>query len=270
MENLGVIIGIAVAVAVAVWFVGRRAAPTRRTLATVIGLVVAGVAAAAAVYGLETMRDGGEDAATVDQAMASARAMPLVGPVLDDVPGAEDRLRAALREEIRQPTTQGPSRPLALMSELRAGHIVPALKATDEASAAAVIDARAGLLKHLRQTDLVVCKEFAVTGIQRGDKLDATGQKLLRDTLATLEQAYRSGRKAQARGAAPPPVATDAEARTLLIEAGFVQADLDRLARLARLPNEEACDMALKFNDAPSKLPADARGALMRYLLTVQ
>jgi hypothetical protein len=28
--------------------------------------------------------------------------------------------------------------------------------------------------------------------------------------------------------------------------------------------------MALKFNDAPQKVAADKRGALMRYLLTVQ
>ena len=75
---------------------------------------------------------GGDDALAVDQAMTSARALPMVGVVLDDVPGAQDRLRDALREELRQPTTQGPSRPLKLMSELRTTHIVPALKAADD------------------------------------------------------------------------------------------------------------------------------------------
>ena len=270
MENLGVIIGIAVAVAVAVFFANRRATQPQRARLAAISLVVAAVVAAAAMYGLSAIRGSGDDTASVDQAMASARALPLVGLVLDDVPGTEDRLRAALREEMRQPTTQGPSRPLKLMSELRTSNIVPALRATDEASAAAVIEARAALLKNLEQTDLVVCKEFAVTGIQRADKLDATGQELLRDMLAALEKAYRSGRAAKAAGAAPPAVATDAEARGLLTEAGFQPADFDRLARLARLSNEEACNMALKFNDAPAKLPADKRGALMRYQLTVQ
>ena len=194
MENLGVIIGIAVAVAVAVFFGTRRATQTQRLQAAAIGLVVAGAVAAVAMYGLKAMRDSSEDISTVDSAMASAHALPMVGVVLDDVPGAQDRLREALREEIRQPTTQGPSRPLKLMSELRVTYIVPALKAADEASAAAAIDARAALLNTLKDSDLVVCKEFAVTGIQRSDKLDATGQKLMSDLLAALEKAYRSGR----------------------------------------------------------------------------
>jgi hypothetical protein len=270
VENLGVIIGVAVAVAVAVFFGTRRAAQTQRLQAAAIGLVVAGAAAAAAMYGLKAVHDGGDDSAAVDQAMASARALPMVGLVLDDVPGAQDRLREALREEIRQPTTQGPSRPLKFMSELRTTHIVPALKAADETTAAAAIDARTALLKHLRSTDLVVCKEFAVTGIQRSDKLDATGQKLMSDLLAALEKAYRSGRAAKAAGTPAPAVASDGEVRALLAEAGFQPADFEKLGRLARLPNGEACDLALKVNDAPQKVPADRRGALMRYLLTVQ
>jgi hypothetical protein len=269
VENLGVIIGIAVAVALAVFFANRRAAQPQRLQAAAIGLVVAGVAAAAATYGLQAVQ-GGEDTAAVDQAMASARALPMVALVLDDVPGAQDRLREALREEIRQPTTQGPSRPFKLMSELRASHIVPALKAADEASVAAAIDARIALLKHLKSTDLVVCKEFAVTGIPRSDKLDPTSQKLMSDLLAALEKAYRSGRAGKAAGTSLPVVASDAEAHTLLTEAGFQAADFDRLKRLARLSVEEVCDMALKVNDASQKVSADKRGALMRYQLTVQ
>lgn len=270
MENLGVIIGVAVAVAVAVFLGNRRAAQPRRLWAAAIALVGGGAVAAVVVYGLAALRGGGEDAAAIDEAMASARALPMVGLVLHDVPGAEDRLREALREEIRQPTTQGPSRPQKVMSELRSTHVVPALRATDDANAAAAIDARIALLKHLKSTDLVICREFAVTGIQRSDKLDPTGQKLLSDQLATLEKAYRSGRAAKAAGGPAPAVDSDSEVRALLTETGFQPADFDRLARLARLPIEEACDLALKVNDAPSKVPADKRGPLMRYLLTVQ
>ena len=269
MENLGVVIGIAVAVAIAVFFANRRAAQTQR-LRAAIGLVVAGLAAAAALYGLKALQGNDEETTAVEQAMASARSLPMVGVVLDDVPGAQDRLREAFREEIRQPTTQGPSRPLKLMSELRASHIVPALKAADEASAAAALDARTALLTHLKSTDLAVCKEFAVTGIQRSDKLDTTGQKLMSDALAALEKAYRSGRAAKASGRPSPAVASNSEALTLLAEAGFQAGDFDQLKRLARLPNEQVCDMALKVNGAPRKVAADKRGSLMRYLLTVQ
>jgi uncharacterized protein YdbL (DUF1318 family) len=90
------------------------------------------------------------------------------------------------------------------------------------------------------------------------------------DLLAALEKAYRSGRAGKAAGTSLPAVASDAEARTLLAEAGFQAADFDRLRHLARLPVEEVCDMALKVNDAPQKVSADKRGALMRYQLTVQ
>jgi hypothetical protein len=270
LENWGVIIGIAVAVAIAVYLRDRRAAQPQRVRAALIGLGVAAIAAAAAVWGLELLRAGDEDKTTLDQAIASARALPMVGVVLDDVPGSEGLLRAALREEIRQPTTEGVSRPLKLMRELRTAYVVPALLATDEASAAAVIEARAQLLRHLQSSDIFVCKEFALTGIQHSDKLDATGQKLMRDVLAALEKAYRTGRAAKAANAAPPPVASDRETRALLAQAGFSAADFDKLARLGRLSDEEACDIALKFNDAPAKVPADKRGALMRYLLTVQ
>src|SRR5258705_7953422 len=204
-----------------------------------------------------------------DQAIGGPAPLPMGGGVLGDGPGSEGLLRAALKEEIRQPTAEGVSRPLKLMRELRTEYVVPALMATDEASAAATIEARAVLLKHLQRSDLVVCKEFALTGIQRRDKLDATGQKVLRDVLAALEKAYRSGRAAKAGGALPA-VASNADARVLLGEAAFGQSDFDKLARLARLSNEDACDIALKFNDAPSMLPADKRGPLMRYLLTVQ
>src|SRR5260370_17979746 len=143
------------------------------------------------------------------------------------------------------------------MSDLRVAYIVPALKAADEASAAAAIDARAALLKTLKDSDLVVCKEFAVTGIQRSDKLDATGQKLMNDLLAALEKAYRSGRTAKAAGTPTPAVPNDPAARALLTEAGFQPADFDRLSRLARLPNEAACDLPLNVNDAPPKVPPD-------------
>ena len=71
MENLGVIIGIAVAVAVAVFFGTRRATQTQRLQAAAIGLVVAGAVAAVAMYGLKAMRDSSEDISAVDSAMAS-------------------------------------------------------------------------------------------------------------------------------------------------------------------------------------------------------
>jgi len=269
VEKLGLILGIAVAVAVVVYLRSRATVQAQRVRAAVVGLVAAGIFATAGVFAFDAIRNDAEDTAVLDQAIASARALPMVSVVLDDVPGSENRLRVALKEEMHRPTAEGVSRPLRLMRELRADYVVPALRATDEASAAAVIEARGALLKHLQATDLVVCKEFALTGIQRTDRLDATGQKLLREVLAALEKAYRSGRTVKTADA-HAPVASDTEARALLKEAGFTPEDFEKLSHLARVSEDDACAIALKFNDAPSKLQADQRGPLMRYLLTVQ
>lgn len=270
MESLGIVVGVAVAVGIGL-YIRLRSAPTAlRMRSALIGVAVAAVVAAAAVYGPRLL-SGANDTARADQALAEARTLPLVGLVLDDVPGAEARLRTALQEEIRNPTTKGPPRPLVVMSELRAAHIVPALKASDAADAMAVLAARNALLRYLHSVDLATCRELALTGIQRGDKLDPAGQKLLRDMLAAMEKAYRSGRAAiAASSAASRPVPADADIRTLLAEAGLTDADFEKLQSLARLSNEDACNLAIKLNQAPEKLPEDKRAPLARYLAAAQ
>lgn len=264
------VVGVAAAVAIVMFLRGRQLDRTQRLRSAAVGFVMAGIAAGLVMYVVQMLRTSNEDAAVVDQAVASAHSLPMVGVVLDDVPGSQQRLREAIKEEMHRPTTEGVSRPLKLMRELRADYVVPALRAADETSAAAAIEARSALLKHLQTTDLPICKEFALTGIQQTERLDATGQKLLRDVLAALERAYRSGRAVKSTDSAPPRVVSDAEAHTLLAEAGFTPAEFDKLAHLARLSEQDACAIALKFNEAPAKVAAEKRGPMMRYLLTVQ
>jgi len=265
-----VVAGVAVAAAIVVYLRSRELEGTQRLRSATIGLVMAGIAAGLVVYIVHMLRDSDEDTAMLDQAIASAHALPMVGVVLDDVPGSQQRLRDALKEEMHRPTTEGVSRPLKLMRELRADYVVPALRAADEASAEAAIQARSALLKHLEETDLPICKEFALTGIQQTERLDAAGQKLLREVLAALERAYRSGRSVKSTDSAPPRVVSDAEAHQLLAEAGFTAEEFDKLAHLSRLSEQDACTIALKFNEAPWKVAATKRGPMMRYLLTVQ
>jgi hypothetical protein len=265
-----VVVGIAVAVAIVMFLRGRGLDRPQRLRSAAIGLVMAGISAGLVLYVVQMLRPEDEDTAVLDQAVANAHALPMVGVVLDDVPGSQQRLREALKEEMHRPTTEGVSRPLKLMRELRTDYVVPALRAADEASAAAAIQARSALLKHLQTTDLPTCKEFALTGIQQTDRLDETGQKLLRNVLAALESAYRSGRSVKSSDSAPPRVASDAEAHALLAEAGFSGDDFDMLSHLARLSEHDACAIALTFNEAPWKVATERRGPMMRYLLTVQ
>ena len=268
VEKVVIVVAITVAVVAIAYLFGRSRPASQQLKRTVIAAIAAAIAGSATVYGLEYLT--GSDTELVDQAVSEARALPLVGLVLDDVPDAEARLRKALSEELRSPTTQGPPRPLALMTELRATQIVPALKATDAADAQAVLAARLALMRHLKSVDPATCRELVLIGIQRGEKLDATAQKLMRDMLAAMEKAYRAGRAALKASTAPPPALGDADVTAVLGEAGLTPADFEKLRTLQRLSNEEACDLGIKLNEAPVKLPADKAGALARYLAAAQ
>ena len=268
MEKIAVIVVVALGAGAALYLFGRTASSRQRLTRAVAAAIAGALAAAGAVYGLETLT--GDDTQMVDNAMVEARTLPLVGLVLADVPDAEPRLRASLREEIRNPTTQGAPRPLVLMSELRASHIVPALKAADAADAESVLAARIVLMRHLRGTNVQACRELALIGIQHADRLDPQGQHLMRQMLAAMEKAYRSGRTAMKSGTATPPVPNDTEARDLLVEAGLTPVDFEKLQNLAKLSGEEACELGIKLNGTPSRLPPDKAGGLARYLAAAQ
>lgn len=269
MEKITVIIVVALVAATALYLFGRTASPRQRLIRSAAGMVAGALAAAGAVYGLEALT--GDDAQMVDNAMTEARTLPLVGLVLADVPDSEARLRATLKEELRNPTTDGPPRPLVLMRELRAAYIVPALRAADAADAESVLAARVALMRHLSGTNVAACRELALIGIQRADRLDAQGQHLMRQMLTAMEKAYRSGRTALgSSGAARPPVPNDTEARELLVEAGLTPGDFEKLQNLAKLSAEEACELGIRLNTTPSKLPPDRAGGLARYLAAAQ
>ena len=268
MEKIAVVVIVAVAAGAALYLFGRTASSRLRLIRSMAASIAGALAAAGAVYGLEALN--GDDTQMVDNAMIEARTLPLVGLVLADVPDAEVRLRASLKEELRSPTTQGAPRPLVLMSELRATHIVPALKAADAADAESVLAARIALMRHLRGTNVQACRELALIGIQHADRLDPQGQQLMRNMLTAMEKAYRSGRTALKSGAAAPPVPNDTEARDLLVEAGLTPADFEKLQNLAKLSGEEACELGIRLNGTPSRLPPDKAGGLARYLAAAQ
>lgn len=268
MEKIAVIVVVALVAGGALFLFGRNVSSRQRLIRSGAATIAGALAAAGAVYGLEALT--GDDTQMVDNAMTEARTLPLVGLVLADVPDAESRLRTSLREELRNPTTQGAPRPLVLMTELRATHIVPALRATDAADAEGVLAARIALMRHLRGTNVVACRELALIGIQHADRLDPQGQKLMREMLTAMEKAYRTGRAAVKSGAAQPPVPNDTEARALLVEAGLTPADFEKLQNLAKLSGEEACELGIRLNATPSKLPSDKAGGLARYLAAAQ
>jgi len=198
-----------------------------------------------------------------ERALAELRALPLIGAVMADNPGAEARLRTAIEEELRKPSQDGTTRPLAMIADLRRQYILPALRSADDASAIAAVAARAALAGYLQRVNPAACREFAAGGIQRPDQLDSEGQRLFRNVLQAVEAAYRSGRAAGK--------ATQTQSREdildMLRQAGFEKIDFDRLNAFATLSNDVACQVELKVDQVPAKLAPDKRGAFARFVL---
>jgi hypothetical protein len=229
----------------------------RRKLATsiAVALIVLGVAiwGGYAVY---------QEFSPTEKALADLRKMPLMGLAIADHPEIQDRLREAMREEARNPTTSGPSRPLQIVGELRRDIIAPVLRKADDATVVAAMASRVELVKHLQKADPPACREFAIGGISRPDKLDAEGRQLFRNVLVAMEAAYRSGRDGKAK-----PMPSRDQVHDMLRQAGFTKADFDKLDNFATLSDEASCEMELRSDGAPPHLPADERCPYSRFMV---
>jgi hypothetical protein len=229
----------------------------KRNTTIVIAVLAAGiVAAAVAAWAVKSFTG----TSATDQAMAQLHAQPLVGVVLADNPAIEARLRTAVEEDQRAP--QATPRAFLAVSEMRRTIVGPALAAADDASALAVMKARADLVGHLETTDLAACRQFSGDGIRDVNKLDDEAQRLFHAMLTTMEAAYRSGK---ANGKGKPP--TNEEFAAMLRSAGFTPDDFAKFSQAATLKDDELCKLEFRIDDAPSKLPEDKRGAFARFVI---
>jgi hypothetical protein len=201
----------------------------------------------------------------VDTALDEVRRRPLIGLVMADNSGVEGRMRKAIEDEIRSPTPRGGlARPYSLIADLRRQYIVPALRASDDATAVAAVAARAAFVGYLRQNDTAACREFALGALQRSDGLDGEARRLFGLMQQAVEAAYRSGQASKQQR----PLPDRAELVALLEKAGFRKVDFDRLNFFQRLSNEASCDVELKVDMVPPLLPPDKQGPFARYVLT--
>ena len=200
----------------------------------------------------------------VDRALDDIRRLPLIGLVMTDTPGAERQMRKAIEEELGNPTRTGLSRPYALVADLRRQHIVPALRAADDASALAALAARADFVRYLRRADTAACRQFALGTLQRPDLLESEGRQLFAEYLQALETAYRNGKA----GGKPQPFLSRDEITEALKQAGFTKMDFNRLQAFQTLSNEVSCDVEIKVDAAAERLPPPLRGPFARYVLT--
>ncbi len=236
----------------------RRVEPegNRIVAAIVVAIVVVLFAAGGWYYFTST--------SPTEKALAELRALPLVGAVMADYPDAEKRMKSAIQEEQANPSQGGLTRPLAVIGELRQQYILPALRASDDTTAQAAVAARGALAVYLRKANPAACREFAAGGLRQPDKLDAEGQRLFRNVLQALENAYRNGKAA---GGKAKPLPTRTEIQDMLRDAGFQKIDFDRLNSFATLSNDVACEIELKVDQVPPKLAAEKRGPFARFVL---
>ena len=230
----------------------------KRSTTIAIAVLAAGIVAAAiAAWAVRSFTGN----SATDQTMAQLRAQPLVGVVLADNPAIEARLRADVEEDQRNP--QATPRAFLTISEMRRTIVGPTLAAADDASALAVMKARADLVAHLEKTDLAACRQFSADGIRDVNKLDDEGQKLFRIMLTAMEAAYRNGK---ANGGKGKP-ASNEEFAAMLRSAGFTDDDFAKFSQAATLKDDELCKLELQIDDAPGKLPEDKRGTFARFVI---
>ena len=200
----------------------------------------------------------------IDRALDDVRRLALIGAVMDDNPGAEDRMRKAIEAELNSPTPAGLSRPFSVVADLRRQYIVPALRAADDASALAALGARADFVRYLRRADTAACRQFALGTLQRPDLLESEGRQLFGEYQQALQVAYRNGKAA----GKPQPLLTRDELTAALKQAGFTKMDFNRLQGFQTLSNEVSCDVEIKVDAAAALLPTEMRGPYARYVLT--
>ncbi|MFO1084962.1 MAG: hypothetical protein U1E21_10380 [Reyranellaceae bacterium] len=197
----------------------------------------------------------------IERAMQSARETPLVRLVLADNPALEQKLRAAVEEEIRNPLKR-PLPSLQFGAETRKQYILPALRNADDASALIAVRELADVLRYLQTADPALCRDYGISGLQDPSRLDPRATELIKKAFASQEDAYRVGKSAP-----PQPTLSTNELIDLLVSAGYKDEDLDRLFKYEQLGIKDACTATVKMYTAPALLPPAKGGALARWLL---
>ena len=189
--------------------------------------------------------------------------MPLVGLVIAENPALEQRLRAVIADELKNPG-QVPSPGSRFGVEVRQQYIIPTLLAADDDSALKAAGGMEVLAQYLQTKDPALCRELGLSGLHNANKLDADGKILLEQALALQEQAYRNG-----KGGSPRAALKTEEIGPVLGEAGYTDKDLQQLSVFEKLSTADGCAATVKLYGAPRGLPPARGGTLARWLLTV-
>ncbi|HTE80110.1 MAG TPA: hypothetical protein VK634_05390 [Reyranella sp.] len=234
---------------------------SRKIGQTILIVLAAAVVAAVIGFGANYLR--APSSADVERGVEAAKEMPLVGLVIAENPALEEKLRAVIADELKNPG-QVPSPGSRFGVEVRQRYIIPTLLAADDDSALKATGGMEVLAKYLQTKDPALCRELGLAGLQNANKLDADGKVLLKQALALQEQAYRNGKA----GSPKTPLKTE-EIGRVLGEAGYTDKDLEQLSTFEKLSTVDGCAATVKLYGAPRALPTARGGTLSRWLLTV-
>jgi hypothetical protein len=268
MENYGAIIGFAIAIALGAYFRSKHpaASPPRKFMQWIAILVMAAATAAVGSLGGSYLHKvaGAPTESDIDRAVQVITDFPLIRLVISENPALEAKVRVAAEDELRHPNAGFPKPTNKVGVEIRQQYIVPALRNADDAVALSAVATLQRIVAHLQATNLDLCREFAVSGLQDPGKLDAEGHALFIRSLAAQEDAYRNGKTAN-----PKQAIRDEDVAGLLRESGYTPADFEQLHNFAKLSPQQGCATTVKLYSAPGRLPAAPGGQLARWLLTL-
>jgi hypothetical protein len=202
----------------------------------------------------------------VERTLQSLRANSPFSAVFADHPEGEAALRQAIAADIaaKQPTDDARSRTNGVLGDLNRRFLAPALGNADDPSALKAAAAYTELAVYLQAHDVAACRDLGASAMQDIDRMDGQAKELMKRLVATLADAYRNGRAATTTR----PKLSDERAGKLLGQAGYVQADLDRLSNFVKLPAGEACTATVKLYSAPGRLPPADGADLARRLIS--
>lgn len=259
------IIGIVLGIALASWLQRRRgdqkASRLRNLAETVLIAGVAGIAAFSARYGVRHLEAYFRTDSYIDRSLAQAKKLPLIRRLIEDVPGAEQTIREALKQDRGAGSSDASFKAIA---SLRTQYAMPAFRAADDQKILAMWQANGRVMRWLAENDVPRCAEFFSRGLQEPDKLGSEFMVHFNNLLVATEVAYDNGRGKPAR-----EVVDDEVLGTIIIDDfGMDEESILAVLEPANADPRTLCGVGLLWSDEIERVPFERRVPFVRRLLS--
>ncbi|MBN8944746.1 MAG: hypothetical protein J0H01_34895 [Rhizobiales bacterium] len=197
--------------------------------------------------------------ARIDAIIATIKALPLLGAIIQDEPEAETALRLALAMD-RPPYY---NRSQDVLRALRTDYAVPALRAADDEALLALWARTSDLVQHLSAASPSLCRDLAFDAAPNRNGLEPRTRQLYEAMMRASEAAYHNGKGRPAR-----LVAGQVDLDALALGLQMSTAEQTALADRAAAGADEFCAASAKLLGGLQILPMPTRALVMRWFLT--